>query len=321
METITITKDIPLMGTIMFGIIDRGSNLIQIRPTTVCNLKCSFCSTSANEHPVNYEVELNHLITEVKEIVKQKACNNIEANIDSVGEPTCYPKLVELIKELKKIKEISFISMQTNGTLLTDKKIKDLEKAGLNRINLSIHTLDENKSKELSECKAYDLKKIIQVAKEINNSKIELTITPVLIPGINDKDIEDLIKFAKELKCKIAIQKYETYQYSRKLKHAKRITWWKFYKTLTDLEKKYNIKLKFGPLDYNIVRTRKLPLTFQENETTMATIKLPGWQKDQMIAVAKDKCLTVKDCKNKINDKIKVQIIENKNNIYIVRKP
>ena len=52
------------------------------------------------------------------DIVKIKECDEIEANIDSVREPTLYKDLTKLIKELRKIPEIKFISMQTNGTTI-----------------------------------------------------------------------------------------------------------------------------------------------------------------------------------------------------------
>ena len=114
MKIIKITKEsgIPLMGCIAFGIIDRGSNLLQIRPTTCCNLKCIFCSTSANDsslHSINYEVAPNYLVEELKKVIKQKNCEEIEANIDSVGEPLSHPKLIDLIEKISKIKEIKFI--------------------------------------------------------------------------------------------------------------------------------------------------------------------------------------------------------------------
>ncbi|MBS3159583.1 radical SAM protein, partial [Candidatus Woesearchaeota archaeon] len=140
---------IPLIGLIQIGIIDRGTNLLQIRPTTICNLDCIFCSTNHPLHQNNYIAEKSYLIETLKEIIKEKQ-TNIEANIDSVGEPTTYENLIPLIEEISKIKEVNFISMQTNGTLLTKQLIKQLEKANLNRINLSIHTLDENKAKILA---------------------------------------------------------------------------------------------------------------------------------------------------------------------------
>ena len=61
-----IVKDpIPLLGTIIFGIVDRGSNLIQIRPITTCPLDCIFCSTNAGNkelHKTHFMVELKHLL-------------------------------------------------------------------------------------------------------------------------------------------------------------------------------------------------------------------------------------------------------------------
>jgi len=51
---IYITNDlfgIPLIGSIYFGVIDRGTNLLQIRPITGCPLNCPFCSV--DEGPIS----------------------------------------------------------------------------------------------------------------------------------------------------------------------------------------------------------------------------------------------------------------------------
>ena len=69
---ITEESGIPLTGCIAFGVIDRGSNLLQIRATTVCNMKCKFCSTSANNfdmHPSNFIVDKNYLVKWTKHII------------------------------------------------------------------------------------------------------------------------------------------------------------------------------------------------------------------------------------------------------------
>src|SRR3989338_5362142 len=268
MEIIKITKEsrIPLIGVIQFGIIDRRTNLIQIRPTTCCNLKCKFCSTSAGIHPVEYEVNPDYLINWIKQIIKIKECNEIEANIDSVGEPTAYPNLIELIEGLKKIPEIKLISMQTNGTLLTKEKIKSLEKAGLNRINLSIHSLNKTLAKELADVNFYDIKKIIKIAKFIKETKIELNLTPVYIPKINDEEIPKLIELAKSFDCNILIQKYETYKYSRKIRKANDLTFYKFYKKLEEWEREHDIKLRYNGFNFNIKKTKSLEKVFDRNE-------------------------------------------------------
>ena len=322
MNVVKITKEsgIPLIGVIQFGIIDRRTNLIQIRPTTYCNLKCKFCSTSAGVHPVEYEVELNYLIEWVKHVIKLKECDEIEANIDSVGEPSTYPNLIELIEGLKKIPEIKLISMQTNGTLLTKEKIIELEKAGLNRINLSIHSLNEGLAKELADVHFYDIKKIIEIAEFIKKTKVELNLTPVYIPKINDEEIPKIIELAKSLDCNVLIQKYETYKYSRKIRKANDLTFYKFYKKIEEWEKKYNLKLKYTNFKFNIKNTKSLEKVFEKNEITKAKIILPGWYKNQMIASVKNRLITILDCKKHLNSKVRIKILNNDNNIYLAKQ-
>lgn len=311
-----ITKDIPLLGVIQFGVIDRRTNLLQIRPTTKCNLRCLFCSTAAGKHPVEYEILSDYLIKWVRYVVKLKECNEIEANIDSVGEPTAYPDLINLIEGLKKIPEIKLISMQTNGTSL--KNIKELENAGLNRINLSIHALEKNLAKKLSGAD-YNIDNILNIIKEIKKTRIELNLTPVYLPKVNDKEIPKLIRLAESLKCNILIQKYEAYRYSRKLKKAERISWYRFYKQLEAWEREYNIKLKYGNFKYNIKKTKPIPKAFRTNETLTAEIILPGWYKGQMIAAAKNRLITIQNCNKKMHSRARIRITSNDNNIYLAK--
>jgi len=325
---VRIPKDIemPLIGLIQIGVIDRGSTLLQVRPTTICNLLCPFCSTAggrsteATSHPTQFIVEPRYFVNWIKEVIKLKEGNVSEINIDSVGEATSHPGLIKIIKLIKQIPEVRLISMQTNGTLLDKEKVKELERAGLNRINLSIHTLDKEKSKLLSCTQNYDLEKIIEVIKEILKSNIELCITPVWIPKINDKDIESIIEFSKELSCKIGIQKYEEYKHSRKMKGAKEINWYKFYKQLEAWEKEFNVKLKLGPKDYNIQRSKRIPLVFEQGDNLKVRVLSTGWMKNEVIVSAKNRAITVIECNAKPGETINVNILETKNSIYLAKQ-
>ncbi len=324
MELVKITREsaIPLVGHIAFGVIDRGSNLLQVRATTVCNLHCTFCSTAAGPkmHPVNYEIEVNYLLDWIKEVIRLKECNEIEINIDSTGEPTAYPQLVELVKGVKSFPEVKVVSMQTNGSLLTEEKVKQLESAGLNRINLSIHALNEELAKQLMGNEHYSLKKVEDIAKTVSKSKIQLNLTPVLLPGVNDKEIPKLIQLSKDLNCSIAIQKYELYKYSRKEKKAKMQNWYKFYKQLEEWEKEFNLKLKYGPRDFKVYRTQKIPLVMQRGSIIQAEVKAEGWMKGEKVAVAKNRVVTILECDTKINDKVRVKILDTQNSIYLAKK-
>jgi len=322
MKKLIITKDsgIPLIGHIAFGIIDRGTNLLEVRPTTICPLNCPFCSTGSGPnsriHKIDYEVELNYLIDWLKQILKIKG-ELIEIN--SPGEPASYPKLKELIESIKKIKNIK-ISMQTNGYLLNKNSIKQLEKAGLDQINFSINTLDKEKAKLLSGTKTYKIEKIKEIAKTISKSKIKLIIAPIWLPGINNKDIEEIIKYTKEIDAISGIQKYEIYKYGRKMKKAKHLNWWKFYNQLKKWEKQYNTKLILKKEDMDIKKAPRIPSPIKKGEKLYATIKAPGWIDNQMIAAARNRCISVNNCHNKINDKIRIKILEDKNNIFIGEK-
>ena len=106
---------IPLMGTIFIGLLDRGTNLLQVRPTSVCNINCTFCSVDggslSQQHKFFYEVDCDYLLEEVAKVVVIKG-NDVEINIDSVGEPFCYPHLEKLVVGLREIHGIKKISVQ-----------------------------------------------------------------------------------------------------------------------------------------------------------------------------------------------------------------
>ncbi len=163
----------------------------------------------------------------------------------------------------------------------------------------------------------YDILTIEEIIKIIKKTKIELMFTPVWLPGINDEDIRVIIKRGKELKIPVAIQKYEEYKYSRKVKKIKKVNYYKFYKQLREWEKEFRIKLIYKAEDLNVTRARNLPLVFDIGEKINAEIKAVGWMENQMIAAAKNRCITVAECKKKIGDKVNIKITENKSNIYL----
>ena len=323
MEIVTIDEKsgIPLIGLAYLGILTRNDNsLIQIRPTTVCNLKCPFCSTAANSlniHPRNFIIEKNYLVAWIKEVINYLGEIDI-AHIDSVGEPTTYKDLPFLIKEIKKLK-VKQVSMVTNCSLLNEKLIKELKKAGLDKINISIHSLKEDKSKNLFGSNSYDVKKVLKNLELLVKNKIEVWLTPVYLPGINEPDIEDLIQLSKRLKCNIGIQKYEIHKFGRKMKSVKEETYHNFYKKINEWENKFNIQLGFKAKDIQVKKVKKLPIKFKLNEKVKIQLKSQGWMPNQMIGIAKNRAITVLGCNKPINSTISAKIIQTKNNIYLAK--
>ncbi len=308
------------MGCIAFGIIERGTNLLQVRPTSMCNMNCVFCSTDSGPfsqyHKNNFEVELDYLVEEVERIVFEKDCE-MEINIDSVGEPLMYKDIVKLVKNCKEMENVVRVSMQTNGVLLTKEKIKDLKKAGLDVVNLSISAMDLELGKKLSGTKSYDITKIKNRAKDLIKADIKVRLCPVWIPGVNDDEIEKIIEFSQEIYAHLGIQKYEVYKYSRKVKKVKPLNWWKFFNQLKKWEKKYETKLILDKKDMGIKKAKRVKEMFKKGDRVQVEVKLPGWFSDQKIGIAKDRCISINNCTKNINDLVNVKILETKNNLYI----
>ncbi len=322
---ITRESDIPLMGCLYFGIIDRGSNLLQIRPSCSCNLNCPFCSVDAGPHSktrvTNYEVELDYLMEAVQEIAPFKG-PGVECHIDSCGEPMLYPEIVDLVRELKGVKDVSVVSMQSNGTLLDEERIKALEEAGLDRINLSIHALSPELAVSLAGISRFDIERVKDVARLVAKSKIDLLIAPVYIPGVNDAEMPKLIEFALQTKAgkrwpPLGIQKFEHYRLGRSPGKVKAENWWHFYnRSMPEWEKQFSISLRLKPQDFLIEKRPMIPIVFEKKEKVWVDIRAPGWVRGEQLGVAKNRVVSVMDSPAE-HGRVRVQIVSNKHNIYV----
>lgn len=313
-------KDVPLIGCIAFGLIDRGTNLIQVRPCSDCPLDCIFCSTDNGKSSKNiktkYIVDPDLLTENAKEIANFKE-TGIEFHIDSVGEPLLYKQLPDLINNLSDIKNARIISMQTHGTLLTKEKIKELNECGLSRINLSIDCLNPELAKKLSNTPNYDIEKIKEIAKAVSESNINLMLAPVWVPGLNDKEIPEIIKFGKSLNSSFGIQKFEIHKHGRK--PVKPVSWKEFNEQLKKWEKEFNVKLLLSEKDFKIKKCKSLPVIFKPNQKVFAKIIGPGWLKNEIIGISKGRIITVLNCEFPSGTEVKTKIISNKHNIYVGR--
>ncbi len=253
-------SDIPLFGVDFLGIIDRGTNIIELKPITTCNLRCKYCFVSSGDYENNFIVDSNYLVEKVKEVVEIKKNRSIEIHIAPYGETLLYKDIFNLVQSLWKIQGIEIISMQSNGLLLTPEIISNLEEVNLTRINISLNTLSNELANYLCNSTNYNMNSLLQNIELLLKTRIDVLIAPVWFPGINDNDIEDIIKFVLECrrkgysnkKIQLGIQKYLMYRTGRKLKKIRPKTWRYFYTQLTRLEKKYGIKLKLGPNDFGI---------------------------------------------------------------------
>lgn len=314
-ETIYVHKNsgIPLIGSGSFGIVDRGTNLIEIKPSTGCNIKCIYCSVDEDKRRVDFVVEAGYMVDELKKLIQFKESNDIEVHIGCQGEPLLYSPLCELVSGISKIKGVKEISMDTNGTMLTKNNVNKLIGAGMTRFNVSLNALDKDVAKRIAGM-PYKVEKVMDICRFIAK-RSKIIITPVIVPGINESEIEGIIDFAYSINPKgiaIGLQNFMEYKYGRN--PVKQWSAEKFIGFLRKLEKKKNIKLLLGPDDFNIKKTKALPKVFRKGQIVNAKIVCKGRLPKEMIAVADNRVITVLGYKNK--NKVKVKITRTKHNIY-----
>lgn len=310
---------IPLIGHGVFGIVDRNTSLIEIKPITGCNLNCIFCSVDEGKDSkkvADFVIEKDYLVSELKKLIQFKECDSIEINIGTHGEPLLYADIVPLIKDLHSIDVIKVISINTNGTLLTESFIDDLADAGLTRINLSLNALDSKLATKLAGTN-YNLDHILKMAK-YGISKLQLAIAPVWVPGYNDDEIIKIIEFAQKINATyVGIQNFLNYKNGRNI--VKQKPWDKFFEELKVFEQKTGMKLIFDESDFNIKKTKKLPNPFKRNEILKLKLLYLGKNKNEKLAIAKDRIISVITNKD-ISQIVKVKVLRVKHNIIVSKE-
>ena len=305
---------IPLIGSLSFGLIDRNSTCVEVRPNTGCNLRCVYCSVGEGLNTFNkgeYLVDADYLVEGLAELISFKGCA-VDVHIGSQGEPTLYARLEELLRKIRAL-DVRTISLVSNGVLLSPERVAALADAGLDRLDLSLNALTPEKAKEVAGCR-YDLEHVKRVA-EATKSRMELLIAPVWIPGLNDAEMGPLIEFAKSLGARIGIQNYLPYRFGRN--PTKPMPMDSFLEQLRELEKRHACKLLLGPEDFDIRPTKPLPKPFRRGDVVEAEVIGMGRHAGERLATAQGRVITVTGCRK--DGIIRVRLTRSKHNIFYGR--
>jgi len=176
----------------------RQLSYLRISVTDRCNMRCDYCRPAADA----YKAEPHDQIMRYEEI-ERIARISAEMGVSKIritgGEPLVRRDLPKLIEKLASINGIDDLSMTTNAILL-EKNAQDLANAGLNRINVSLDSLNPLRFRTLTGGELAPVLAGIQAAKEAGLAPIK--INTVLMRGINAGDghseVAELIDFAIE---------------------------------------------------------------------------------------------------------------------------
>ena len=163
---------------------------LRISITNRCNVNCIYC-----HHDGMLDSSSEMTPDEIYEICRIAKKLGVEKIRLSGGEPLVRPDIVEIVEKVNSL-DFKDISITTNGIFL-DKYAQDLVDAGLDRINVSLDTLDEE---------TYQMivgKNVLQRVKDGIVKSCEVGMYPVKINmvvmnNINNDEIMDMFEFTKE---------------------------------------------------------------------------------------------------------------------------
>ena len=125
----------------------RDINYIRISVTELCNLRCRYCMPEEGIEKRNHE----EMMTAEETVDAARAA--VSLGIDKIritgGEPLVKRGIVKLCREIAAIDGLRELCITTNGTLL-GQYAKDLYDAGVNRLNISLDTLDHDNFRDIT---------------------------------------------------------------------------------------------------------------------------------------------------------------------------
>lgn len=156
-----------------------------------CNMNCTHCTNA------RFEREGREMtIEDLKDFAKQADELGLAQFNISGGEPLCFDNLDEIIDALNP--EKFHISMSSNGLLLTEEKAKHLKSIGLDKMRISLDSIDEETYLQTRKIEGtyQKAKNALFISK---NAGIQTAIqTVVSHQNCQTKATEDLAKFAND---------------------------------------------------------------------------------------------------------------------------
>lgn len=131
----------------MYDRFNRHINYLRISVTDRCNLRCRYCMPEEGVQMLEHSEILT--FEEIVDFTKLAVSRGIEKVRLTGGEPLVRKGIVQLVSMLSHIKGIKDHSMTTNAVLL-NKFAQPLADAGLQRINISLDTMNPIKYRLLS---------------------------------------------------------------------------------------------------------------------------------------------------------------------------
>ncbi len=172
----------------------RTIDYLRISVTDLCNLRCVYCMPEEGVEKLPHDSVLT--FEEITRIVRVLAGAGIKKLRLTGGEPLVRKGIAGLVRKLKLVDGIDEITMTTNGILL-EEYAEALKEAGLDRVNVSIDSLDPRKYREIT--RGGDLNRALRgIDAAVKAGLAPVKINTVVMKGFNDSEAVGFADYAAE---------------------------------------------------------------------------------------------------------------------------
>ena len=177
---------------------------LRVSVTDRCNLRCQYCMPEQDYVWLPRKDILT--FEEAGFLVDVFAGLGVDRIRITGGEPLLRKNLADLIRLLAAKNPIQDLALTTNGILLTDQAAA-LKSAGLHRITVSLDTLRADRFEALTRFNELEAV-LVGLGEATRIWGSEVKIDTVVIRGVNDDELIDLLDYSKDLGAEIRFIEY-----------------------------------------------------------------------------------------------------------------
>ncbi len=183
---------LPRGRTELIDSLNRRITYLRVSLTEQCNFRCGYCYGSVDKPEMNKQRSSDKDISRLISIFASLGVNKVRF---TGGEPLLREGIIDIVKRTSELNGIATIGMTTNGYRL-NRFLRPLIDAGLNRLNISLDTLDRGNFKAITGIDGLD--RVCSSIDEAEKSGVfeYVKINSVIMIGINDSEIPRFVEWA-----------------------------------------------------------------------------------------------------------------------------
>ena len=172
----------------------RTIEYLRVSVTDRCNLRCQYCMPEEGVSFLPHERILSY--EEITDVVKTAVQLGVWKVRITGGEPLVRRDITKLVEMLAAISGIRDLAMTSNGLLL-DRFASELTQAGLQRVNISLDTVDPKRFREIT--RGGDVKQVFAGIKAAHLAGLEpIKLNCVIRESSNEKDAQAVAAWGKK---------------------------------------------------------------------------------------------------------------------------